>query len=286
MFGGSLEKGVRGRWLTALVCASVLATAGPAWPQGTADEMARRHFDSGAAYLHESDYENALRAFEKAYELSNRPEIQLNIATVHERTGNLSAAISALNAYLAQQPEGEHAETVRLRIENLEKRLAEQPPDAGAPPAEATDAGAAEPSAPPATATAPEAAAPPPPPAPPPAAPPPEQGPNIAAYVALGVGGLAAVGAGVTGYLAESEYADAEDSCSPDCTDDELSTGRTHAWTSTILTGVAAVGVGVGLVLLLSDGEQEQPPTAAGSSPEVFVGFGPQGAAANATWRF
>src|SRR5438045_6655545 len=61
-------------------CIGLLSAAGQA--QSTSDDLARRHFESGAAYLEESDYDNALKAFEKAYELSKRPEILLNIATV------------------------------------------------------------------------------------------------------------------------------------------------------------------------------------------------------------
>jgi hypothetical protein len=51
----------------------------------TDDDAARRHFESGAEYLARSDYENALREFKAAYELSKRPELLLNIATVYER---------------------------------------------------------------------------------------------------------------------------------------------------------------------------------------------------------
>src|SRR5215203_4802990 len=68
--------------------------------QSTSDDLARRHFDSGVAYLEESDYDNALKAFQKAYDLSKRPEILLNVATVHERQSDLSSAVAALKAYL------------------------------------------------------------------------------------------------------------------------------------------------------------------------------------------
>src|SRR3954469_4123063 len=87
--------------------------------QSTSDDLARRHFDSGVAYLEESDYDNALKAFQKAYELSKRPEILLNIATVHERQGALPSAVAALKGYLEASPQGQHVETVKLRIQNL-----------------------------------------------------------------------------------------------------------------------------------------------------------------------
>src|SRR5690348_10513279 len=76
----------------------------------SADELAHKHFESGAAYLEQADYESALREFNAAYELSKRAEILLNVATVHERTSKLKEAVAALEQYLAAEPQGEHAE--------------------------------------------------------------------------------------------------------------------------------------------------------------------------------
>jgi tetratricopeptide (TPR) repeat protein len=289
MLKGILARSIRGRWHTALVCAAVLAAAAPGHAQdATADDLARRHFDSGAAYLHESDYENALKEFQKAYELSKRPTILLNVATVYERMGELKAAIEALEQYVAEDPEGEHVETVRLRIPNLEKRLESKSAKASAPAEpEATATPGAVPAQPtqpePAAGAAPAAAAPPPPVADTQTD---ESGQNVPAYVLLGIGGLAGVAAGVTGYLAESEWQDAKDSCSPNCTDDEIRSGRNLAWTSTILTGGAVVGVGIGLALLLQ-GDGEAPSASARTHvPELQLGLGPRVASANARWRF
>ncbi|HMJ16431.1 MAG TPA: tetratricopeptide repeat protein, partial [Polyangiaceae bacterium] len=120
---GGLASGRRcARWLTGLVCAAVLTLNGAARAQeASADELARRHFESGVAYLQESDYANALKAFEKSYELSKRPEILLNIATVHERQGNLRLAVTTLQQYLATAPGDERTVTIENRIRNLEK---------------------------------------------------------------------------------------------------------------------------------------------------------------------
>ena len=114
--------------LGAWVLGALLVVPARAAAQASSDDLARRHFDSGAAYLQESDYENALKAFEKAYELSKRPAILINIATVEERRGNLDGAIAALRKYLELEPNGEHAETTRLRLQNLEKRASETAP--------------------------------------------------------------------------------------------------------------------------------------------------------------
>ena len=265
------------RWLTAGVCGAVLAASAPAWAQSSDDELGRRHFESGVAYLQESDYENALKAFEKAYALSKRPAILLNIATVHERKGDSKAAIDALKRYLEAAPEGEEAQSVKNRIANVEKRLE------AAPPATASPAPASTP--PPPTST--PAATPAPAPSSPPPSPAAEARPpnRIPAYIALSIGGLSAAGAVLTGVLAQSEYSNAEDECKPNCSDDQLSTGRTMALTSTILTGVAVVGVGIGAALLFTGGSEPEPVPAAGV-PRVFVGIGPRGGGAQASWSF
>jgi hypothetical protein len=264
------------RRLTARVCALVLALSAPTWAQSSDDELGRRHFESGVAYLQESDYENALKAFEKAYALSKRPAILLNIATVHERRGDSKSAIEALKRFLETAPDGDEAQSVRNRIANLEKRLEAEPP------ATAPTAPAPAPTAPGPATTAPAPA----PSTPPPSAAAESSAPNrIPAYIALSIGGLSVAGAVLTGILAQSEYNNAEEECSPRCSDDQLSTGRTMALTSTVLTGVAVVGIGVGAALLFTSASEPEPVPAAGI-PRVFVGVGPRGGGAHASWSF
>ncbi|MEZ4221218.1 MAG: tetratricopeptide repeat protein [Polyangiaceae bacterium] len=233
----------------------------------TADERARQHFESGVAYLQESDYDNALRAFEKAYELSKRHEILLNIATVHERTGELGKAITALEKFLSLVPDGEHTATVQTRLENLRRREAaktEATPEPARP----------VPAPPPAKQESAPAPAPPPPPPPP---------NRVPALVAFGVGAIAAGGAVVTGIMAQGEYDDAKSSCKTSCSDDELSTGRSLALTSTVLTGVAIIGAGVGAVLWFG-ADSSQTGDARAPARRLGVRVGP--GSAHAVWRF
>jgi tetratricopeptide (TPR) repeat protein len=248
--------------IAAAACAAALLCAPGANAQ-SADELARRHFESGVAYLHESDYENALRAFEKSYELSKRPEILLNIATVHERRSDLPAAVIALEKYLAEKPNAEDGPTVQVRITNLKKRIEEAHPKS-----------AGQVAAPPATPAEPVVT----PAAPPPVAAAPEEPNRLPAYIALTVGGVAAAGAVLSGVFAQSEYNEAEASCgqTKSCTDDELSTGRTLATTSTVLTGVALVGIGLGVTLLVTAQPKSEAPARA-LMPRVAVGVGPNG---------
>lgn len=273
------------RSVSALCCLALLGAHATAFAQSSSDDLARRHFESGVAYLEESDYDNALQAFQKAYDLSKRPEILLNIATVHERKAELSAAIDSLSQFLSVAPQGdEHIDAVKLRIENLRKRLADAAANA---PAGSTPAGGAPiPAAPAPSAApaAPAAAAPAPSPLP---APEPSTAhrSRLPAFFALGIGGLAVGGAVISGIIANTDYNDAKTSCSPACTDSQLSPGRTLALTSTILTGVAIVGLGVGVTLLLTSGP-DPAQTSLGLAPRLHLTAAPGAARAGATWRF
>lgn len=255
------------------VCTGLLVRGSPLGAQ-TDDENARRHFESGAAYLQQSDNENALREFQAAYSLSKRPVLLLNIANVYERMGKPKEAVDALTRYLDEDPKTAERTTVATRIANLKKR-SETAPDAGPPPAPVASMA---PVMPPPTATT---APPPAPSEPPPSAPP----NRLPAYVALGVGGAAAIGAVVTGIVANGKFKDAEKTCKPNCSDGTVSSIKSMAVVSDILTGVAVAGVGVGAVLFFT-AKPASPEVGASLRPRLNAGLGPGGTKVEATWRF
>jgi tetratricopeptide (TPR) repeat protein len=249
--------GARCAWLA--LCSAWLSMASPAAAQGQ-DELARRHFESGEAYFAEAEYEEALKAFWKAYELSNRPEILVSIGLVEERLGNLEGAVSALDQYLARSGAGPDAQTVRQRRDELlrrSQRRAPKRPEPGPLPA-SRDAAQAAP-----TASAPDL---------------------TAAYLTLSVGALSTVGALLTGLGAQLEYDELELTCARRaCDDSDTRTGETLALTSTVLTAVAVVGVGVGAALWADALSQPEP---AGPGPSVDVAVLPGSGYARARWRF
>jgi len=261
------------RMLVAFCFSIAVVNAAPGFAQ-TSDEDARRHFEAGEAYFKTSDYDGALREFNQAYQLAEpakRPAILLSIASVYERMGNLPKTVETLEKWLAEAP-ADHREraTVELRIQNLKKRIAEQPPPAAS---SSTAAAAVSP-------TATTSSTPPPPPAPEPN--------RMPAYLSWGIGGAAAVGAAVTGLLAKSKYDDAESGCAktPEgCSDSEVSPIKSMALVSTILTGVAVVGGGLGTYLYLSAGEPQQE-RATGVVPRLSAGMTHRGGGFEATWRF
>ncbi|MEZ4226582.1 MAG: hypothetical protein R3B13_36885 [Polyangiaceae bacterium] len=256
-------------WKRSATVLALCLHASAAVAQDDPDALARRHFESGVAYLVESDYENALKAFQKAYELSKRPDLLLNIATVHERSSRLDLAVAALEEYLKVAPESEQTETVRLRLANLQKRLEEQR-ERDRAEAEAMRAKVAASASPSASGGDPGGGAP-------------QHQPNrVPAFVAFGVAGASMVGAVVTGVMAKSEYDDAEGRCAPNCEQSAVDAGKNLALVSTVLTGVAIVGTGVGLVLWLG---QDTPQTTA-HRLQLTAGARPGGAEARAELRF
>ena len=100
--------------------------------------------------------------------------------------------------------------------------------------------------------------------------------------IAFSVGAVSAGAAVVTGIFANSEYQSAKSDCSPRCSDGDLSTGRALALTSTVFTGLAVVGVGVGVTLLVL----EKPGASGGDSLALSVVPTVDGARAGAAWRF
>jgi len=247
--------------LTALVALGASAGA------QTDDENARRHFESGAAYLQQSDYDNALREFQGAWALSKRPTLLLNIATVYERMGKLREAVDSLETYLKAVPppkDGEPAErgatdrgTVEVRIVNLKKRIdAERPP----PPVASSSAAPAAPAAPPAPAAAPA---------------------RTVAWIAFGVAGASAAGAVVTGVVAKGKYDDAKSTCAPSCDDATVSSVKSAALVSDLFAGAAVVGAGIGTWLWL-----RATPSRTGAVPVVVAAPSKDGGKLEATWRF
>ena len=144
------------------------------------------------------------------------------------------------------------SETVTLRLQPDPNAAAAPPPVAGPPPM-----------GPP---PGPPMGGPPTPPDPPA---PPDPGADAAssgggsktlAFVALGIGGAGLIAGSITGLMAMSKTKDLEDLCDDDkvCRDeesfDEYDSAKNLATISTIAFGVGAVGVGAGVILLVTSG--------------------------------
>src|SRR5690606_12228365 len=76
----------------------------------------------------QGEYERALQGFEKAYDLSMRPEILVSISLTNEKMKRLEPAIEALDRFLVLAADHPDADTVRTRRNALRERLAGAPP--------------------------------------------------------------------------------------------------------------------------------------------------------------
>jgi hypothetical protein len=107
----------------------------------------------------------------------------------------------------------------------------------------------------------------------------------VPAFVAFGVGGAAAIGAVHTGLVAQGKFSDADKSCKPACSDGTVSSIKSMALVSDVLTGVAVVGVGVGAVLFFT-AKPAGSEVARGPAPSLRGGVGPSGGKVDLTWHF
>jgi len=86
------------------------------------DQEARANFEAGRIAYGDARYEAALRYFEQAYELSERPALLYNIGQSLDRLRRDGEALEAFEAFLEQNPETPKRREVEVRIELLRER--------------------------------------------------------------------------------------------------------------------------------------------------------------------
>lgn len=101
-------------------------------PAPSADEQAHVLFLNGQRLYEEGRYEEAIVAFQTAYDLSKRPLMLFNIANAYERLGQLEQAIASLNQYRVFADPSEQ-DVLLARVQTLERRLAAQRPPVPVP---------------------------------------------------------------------------------------------------------------------------------------------------------
>jgi hypothetical protein len=124
---GAFRAACRSILLSAALMASVAERPAFAQPQvepTTNDERAHALFRVGDAAYSEGRYEDALRAFSEAYQLSGRPQLLFNLANCHEHLGRNAEAIDALEKYLATAnvKDRDPVEGRIVRLKRLEAR--------------------------------------------------------------------------------------------------------------------------------------------------------------------
>jgi tetratricopeptide (TPR) repeat protein len=97
----------------------------------------------GAALYAAGRYEDALRAFERDFELSGRPALLYNIARCLEQLQHFEEAIESYRDFLAAAPDSPHRAQAESRIAGLEDVVRARPSSAPSNAAPATQRGCA-----------------------------------------------------------------------------------------------------------------------------------------------
>ena len=218
--------------LAAFLCL-IAADASAQSEPSAQDERARLHFESGAAYYESGEYENALREFQSAYDLSHRAALNFNIYLCHQAIGDLEAAEASLARFLSEVEEVPQRDVLERRLENLRERIrrrAEGQPDEDIGEPEPTlEQEPSEPTTPPSQGTL-----------------------NVPAIIGFSVAAVGVVGAAIFGPLTiaeDSSIASSACGMAATCTGDDLSTLRTYALMTDISLGVALAGAAAGTLL-------------------------------------
>lgn len=256
----------------AFLLSAMLLVSNVVSAQQTDDERARMHFQSGLSYYEQARYAEAAREFNEAYGLSQRPALLLNLSQAYERDLRFAEAIAELERYLIALPDSPQRRTVETRIARLRELQARV--SATTTPAPLPEPATPEPETAPEAPTTASATSSEPTPAQP--APTRSQDSSISmpGLILAGAGGLLLAGSLVTGIMAHSAHSDLETRCPGGmCPPEEnaqgdIDSGRTLAWTSTILLGGGVIAAAVGTVLLLTHGGDDSSEPVAAS---VFV---------------
>ena len=115
------------RHVALAICAAVsLALLPLAFPMSAfaQTDAGRIHFQAGASDYESGDYQHALEEFQRAYELSQRPQLFYNIALAYQQLGDLEHAVEYLGRFLNEVEDIANRENLERRLTNFQERLA------------------------------------------------------------------------------------------------------------------------------------------------------------------
>lgn len=127
--------------LGAALCASSVAHAQDAEPDGVeepsgapsvgtggdlGEERARSHFSAGTAHYEAGAYGDALRQWQRAYELSGHAEILRSVSLAYEALGDFRAAHDSLRRFLDEAETIPNRADVELRLARLGRYLGQR----------------------------------------------------------------------------------------------------------------------------------------------------------------
>lgn len=253
--------------------------------EGMSDQEAKSHFKVAKSLYEAGRFAEAAREFERAYQLSQKPDLLYNVYVAYRDATDLPNATDALRRFLAvAQIEPDVRVNLEARLRAMEEAdarsaapatTAPQSPPAAQPPASPPEpAPAVQPAPPEASAGTAELSL--------------DSHASIAPYVLMGLGGAALVAGAITAGVAAGQIGDIEDSCPDDLCPaefdldherDNASSLRTVAFA--LLGGGVVLGAG-GLTWLLLDagGAREE------RTPSAAVRCGASGCVGSVSGRF
>lgn len=108
-----------------LLCGAWMAARPACAQSGIEDAAAREQFKKGRAAFEDTNYEEALQYFRRAYELSHRGQLQYNIGVTATRLQRDEEALQAFQTYLSELTDPPREEEVLSRIAALEQSIEE-----------------------------------------------------------------------------------------------------------------------------------------------------------------
>lgn len=93
--------------------------------KGAVTDQAQQHYDEGVELFRTERFEEAARAFERAYALVPESSLLYNISFAWEQAGELERALQYLERY-AEESEPREAEQVATQLEGLRQRVAKE----------------------------------------------------------------------------------------------------------------------------------------------------------------
>ena len=123
----------RSLWVAALVAAvSITFSAGPARADDA--DQARDLFTQGNTLFDIGQFDKAIDAWQRGYQLKNDPGFLYNIAQAYRTMGDAQKAIFFYKRYLSNAPKAHNRAEVEQKIDALSKQLAAQEQNRESPP--------------------------------------------------------------------------------------------------------------------------------------------------------
>ena len=142
----------------------VLVLATPVRGDESTTEQARQHYVTGTQQYDLGHWDDAIREFEKAYELRPDPSFLYNLAQAYRRKGDAKRALDLYRNYLVKVPKTPQRAEIEERIKGLQKQIDDaaspRPDSPGLEPTVTPPAPASGPTAVPAPAATPATSSP------------------------------------------------------------------------------------------------------------------------------